>query len=141
MCTRAGWTATSTRRCQSRRRRRPRRCPLRCGWQLSNIFVSRDKHIVLKRNTARNQHQDSCVHVCNSNTSAPHTCAQKSKQLSLETHQALMDVCCLWCWLKPHLQKSLDETMMAKMEEMWLAGLLDLGSMAWGLGFWRVHPI
>ena len=50
---------------------------------------------------------------------------QKSKQLSPELHQQLMDITCLWIWLKPMLASTLEPNMLAKLNEMWDAGFLD----------------
>ena len=64
--------------------------------------------------------------------SALHPRAQKSKQLPVENHQVLMDITCLWCWLKPNLKRALDASMMGKLEEMWLSGLLNFAYVGWG---------
>ena len=73
-----------------------------------------------------------CLHT-KLQTSALHPHAQKSKQLPVENHQVLMDVTCLWCWLKPNLKRALDASMMAKLEEMWISGLLNFAYVGGGL--------
>lgn len=52
---------------------------------------------------------------------------QKSAQISLEDHLQLMDIVLVWLWLRPKLEASLEGSLMARMETMFLDGRLDNG--------------
>lgn len=97
--------------------------------KLGSIAESIDKENIKSKLTT------SCVPCLHAKlqTSALHPHAQKSKQLPVENHQVLMDVTCLWCWLKPNLKRALDASMMAKLEEMWISGLLNFTYVGGGL--------
>lgn len=50
---------------------------------------------------------------------------QKSHQLSLEEHQYLADICCLWLWLRPKLLQEMESKASERLDEMWDTGFLD----------------
>lgn len=51
-------------------------------------------------------------------------------QLDLEEHQLLMDVTCLWLYIRPLLKDAVSPEYMDKVDEMWENGLLWLQSLS-----------
>ena len=49
---------------------------------------------------------------------------QKQQQLSLEEHETLIDVCCLWSYIRPKLQGMITEEYFQKLSELFLNGTL-----------------
>ena len=49
---------------------------------------------------------------------------QKAAQLDLDQHQALMDNCMLYLWLRPKLEAALSGEMMGHLDDMFLRGRL-----------------
>lgn len=51
-------------------------------------------------------------------------------QMSLEEHQLLMDVTCLWLYIRPLLKDAVSPEYMDKVDEMWDNGPLWLQSLS-----------
>ena len=51
-------------------------------------------------------------------------CCQKTHQLSLEEHQDLMDVVCLWSWLRPKIQSALEVNNIKHLDSLFDDGIL-----------------
>ena len=57
--------------------------------------------------------------------SQPHsTTCQKQQQLSMETHENLVDAICLWLFLKPKIESLVSAEYMARLEELFMQGPL-----------------
>lgn len=49
---------------------------------------------------------------------------QKQQQLSLDTHENMIDGICLWVWLRPKIEALVSAEYMTKLEDMFFQGTL-----------------
>lgn len=61
-------------------------------------------------------------------------CCQKTHQLSLEEHQELMDIVCLWSWLRPKIHSTMEVSSIQHLDTLFDNGIL--GRKCGVLGGW-----